>query len=89
MVLDFDFILKNGLKGYINLINSRPEKNELHKAMEMVLNSIDELSRRYSEICTDNKLSDVLRKVPMNPAETFYECSYNRYGSYSNCAPTA
>ena len=48
MVLDFDFILKNGLKGYINLINSRPEKNELHKAMEMVLNSIDELSRRYS-----------------------------------------
>ena len=85
MVLDFDFILKNGLKGYINLINSRPEKNELHKAMEMVLNSIDELSRRYSEICTDNKLSDVLRKVPMNPAETFYEAVQSVWFIFQLC----
>lgn len=84
-VLDFDFILKNGLKGYINLINSRPEKNELHKAMEMVLNSIDELSRRYSEICTDNKLSDVLRKVPMNPAETFYEAVQSVWFIFQLC----
>ncbi len=73
IVLDFDFVLKNGLNGYIDLINSQPEKNELHRAMEIVLGSLGELSRRYADMCTDSELSDVLRRVPVNPAQTFYE----------------
>ncbi len=73
IVLDFDFVLKNGLNGYIDLINSQPEKNELHRAMKIVLDSLGELSRRYADICTDSELSEVLRRVPMNPAQTFYE----------------
>ncbi len=73
VALDFDFILKNGLNGYISLINSQPKATELHKAMKIVLHSLAELSLRYSEICTDKKLSDILKKVPLQAADTFYE----------------
>ena len=71
--MDFDFILKNGLNGYISLINSQPKATELHKAIKIVLNSLADLSLRYSEICTDKKLSDILKKVPLQAADTFYE----------------
>lgn len=85
IVLDFDFVLKNGLKGYIDLINSRTEKNELHTAMEIVLDSLNELSCRYADICTDSELSNVMRKVPMNPAETFYEAVQSVWFMFQLC----
>ncbi len=72
-MLDFEFVLNNGLKGYIDLIDKQTQKNELLEAMKIVLNSLGELSLRYSGICKDEKLSKNLKKVPMYPCETFYE----------------
>lgn len=72
-MLDFEFILNNGLKGYIDLIDKQTQKNELLEAMKIVLNLLGELSLRYSGICKDEKLSKNLKKVPMYPCETFYE----------------
>lgn len=85
IVLDFDFILNNGLKGFIDLIDAQKTKNELHKAMKEILLSIGDLSERYSEICTDSELSAILKKVPMQKAESFYEAVQSVWFMFQLC----
>lgn len=85
IVLDFDSILKNGLKGYIDIIDRQNPKNELQMAMKEVLCSLGDLSERYSEICTDGKLSKILKKVPMQKAESFYEAVQSVWFMFQLC----
>lgn len=86
IVLDFDFILKKGLEGYIKLIEDIPNKNEMHEAMKLVLESLGNLSERYAKLCTDAELSQILKNVPMKPAKSFYEAVQSVWFMFQLCA---
>lgn len=86
IVLDFEYILTHGIEGYAaeiekkleKLSESESEKASFYKAMLSVLHAIKAMNERYAEECGNvtfcgEKLSDVLKKVPVHPAETFYE----------------
>jgi len=86
IVLDYDFILKNGLLGYIKFIDEHKEKNDLLKAMKKSLYGASRLFERYARMCTDKKLSKIAAKVPMNPAENFYEAVQSVWSMFQLCS---
>ncbi len=73
IVLDYGFLLTHGLRGCIEMIDAQPQPNRQHEAMRIVLHALGDLSSRYAQICTDSALAAILRRVPMQPAETFRE----------------
>ncbi len=85
IVLDYDFIIKNGLKGYIDMLDGIKDKNELQIAMQKVLYSLGALSERYAENCTDPKLAEIMRRVPMLPARSFYEAVQSVWFMFQLC----
>ena len=73
IVLDFSYILQNGLDGYIAEIDALPKKNRLQRAMKVTLLALEEMFARFARSCKNEVLAAILKKVPAKPAETFYE----------------
>lgn len=73
IVLDFSYILQNGLDGYIAEIDALPKKNRMHRAMKDTLFALEEMYARFARSCKNEELAAILKKVPAKPAETFYE----------------
>ena len=86
VVLDFDSLLREGLYGYRERICSRPQKDEFCEAMITVLDSLEEFSLRCAECCSSPRLRAILQKVPMRPAEDFYEAVQAVWFLFQLCA---
>ena len=89
-VVDFEFILHHGLRGYRERIGQQladadPKKKQFEEAMLDVLEGMESFLQRYvrhlEETLTSqsgdtdhlSRLIHALRKVPLGPAETFFE----------------